>query len=112
MARINSSTFDFITLDGKTYNHDVYILTSGVVEPREHSHTFDRKQVEHILEGNPEVAMIEKGVHGYASLNQKERELLEEKGIKIVEEKTGEIGDKFNRFSENKKVAAIIHITC
>jgi len=129
MAKINSSSFGSITIDGKTYNHDVYILASGKVEEREHGHTFSKEQVEHILkdynppsassrlpEGkrapNPDVVVIGKGTSGMANLSEDGRTLLEEKEIEIIEDNTPDIKDKFNELSETKKVAAIIHVTC
>jgi len=46
MAKIDSSAYGWIKIDGVTYNHDVYILPSGKVEEREYGHTFTKEQVE------------------------------------------------------------------
>jgi len=107
MAKIDSSTFGSITIDGKRYEYDVYIFPSGKVEEREHGHTFTEEEVEHILKENPEVVIIGKGTSGMAGLSSEARALLEDK-----EANTPDIKDKFNQLSETKKVAAIIHITC
>ncbi len=112
MAKIDSSNFGSITIDGKTYNHDVYILSSGKVEEREHGHIFSKDQIEHILKENPEVVIVGKGTSGCADLSLEARVLLEDKGIEIIEADTPEIKDKFNQLSKTKKVAAIIHVTC
>jgi len=48
MVKINSSTYGSITIDGVTYNHDVYILPSSEVEERQYGHTFTKEQAEHI----------------------------------------------------------------
>ncbi len=112
MAKIDSSTFGSITIDGKRYEYDVYIFPSGKVEEREHGHTFTEEEVEHILKENPEVVIIGKGTSGMAGLSSEARALLEDKGIEIIEANTPDIKDKFNQLSETKKVAAIIHITC
>jgi len=112
MVQINSSTFGSITVDNKTYNHDVYILPSGKVEEREYGHTFTKEQIEHVLKENPEIVFIGKGTSGIASLSSDAKDLLEEKGIEIIEDDTPNIKDRFNKLSENKKVAAIIHVTC
>lgn len=112
MIRIDDSSYGFIVIDGKTYNHDVYIFPSGRVEKREYGHTFTRKQVEHILEEDPEVVFIGKGTSGMASLSSEARALLNEKGIEIIEADTPDIRERFNKLVEEKRVAAIIHVTC
>ena len=112
MVKIDSSTFGSITIDGKIYNHDVYIFPSGKVEEREHSHVFSREQIEYLLEENPEIVIVGKGVSGLASLSSEARDFLEKKGIEILEGNTQDVKDKFNELSENKRVAGILHITC
>lgn len=112
MAKINSSSFGSITIDGKRYEHDVYILPSGKVEEREHGHTFSKDQVEYVLKENPEAVIIGKGVSGCADLSSEARTLLEDKGIEVIEANTPDVKDKFNQLSKTKKVAAIIHVTC
>ncbi len=112
MVRIDDSSYGYIVIDGKTYNHDIYIFPSGRVEKREYGHTFTRKQVEYVLEENPEVVFIGKGTSGMASLSSEARTLLNEKGIEIIEANTPDIREKFNKLAEEKRVAAIIHVTC
>jgi len=112
MARINSSRFGSITIDGVTYNHDVYILPSGKVEERPYGHTFTKEQVEHVLRENPDVVIMGKGDSGLASLSTDARTLLEKNGVEIIEDYTQNVVDEFNKLSETKRVAAIIHVTC
>lgn len=112
MVKINSSSYGYITIDGKTYHHDVYVFPSGRVEEREYGHTFTKNQVEYVLKENPEVVFIGMGTSGMASLSSDARSLLEEKGVEIIEAYTPDIRDKFNEFAKTKKVAAIIHVTC
>ena len=57
MVKVDSFSFGSIAIDGRRYDYDVYILPSGKIEEREHSHTFDLKQVEHVLDENPDVAI-------------------------------------------------------
>lgn len=116
MVKINTSEFGSITIDNKKYPHDVYIFPSGKVEERPHSHSISKDQVEHILKENSdlEVIFIGKGTSGMASLDADARELLEKKGIEIIEANTPDIKDKFNELADKreKKIAAIIHTTC
>lgn len=112
MAKINSSSYGFVTVDDKTFHHDVYVLPSGKVVEREYGHTFTRDQVEYVLRENPDSVVIGKDTSGLASLSGDARALLEKKGIEIVEADTPAIVDKFNELAKTRKVAAIIHVTC
>lgn len=112
IAKINSSSYGSITIDNKTYHHDIYVLPSGKVGEREYGHTFTKDQVEYVLKENPDVVVIGKGTSGLASLSVDARTFLEKKGIEIVEADTPAIRDKFNELAKTKKVAAIIHVTC
>jgi hypothetical protein len=112
MAKINSSTFGSITVDNATYDHDIYIFPSGKVEERKYGHTFTKDQVEHVLKENPDVIVTGKGTSGLASLSNDARAFLENEGIEIIEARTPDIKDKFNKLNETRKVAAIIHVTC
>lgn len=112
MAPIDSSAFGSITIDGKVYNHDVYVLPSGKVEERGYGHTFTKDQVERVLRENPDVVIIGKGTSGLASLSSDERALLEKTGAELIEADTPGVKEKFNELTKAKKVAAIIHVTC
>lgn len=112
MVKISSSTYGSITVDGSTYNHDVYIYPSGKVEEREYGHTFTVEQVRHVIKENPEVVFVGKGTSGMASLSKDARDFLEKKGVEIREADTPDIKDKFNEFAKARRVAAIVHVTC
>jgi len=112
MAKINSYTFGSITVDNVTYKHDIYIFPSGKVEQRPYGHTFTKEQAEHVLKESPDVVITGKGNSGLASLSNDARSLLEKEGIEIIEASTPGIKDEFNKLSEAKRVAAIIHVTC
>jgi len=112
MTEINSSKYGSITINDIVYKHDVYILPPGRVEEREYGHTFTKEQVEHMLKEKPEVVVIGKGTSGMASLSGEGRKLLEKAKVKVVEDWTPRIREKFNELAKTKKIAAIIHVTC
>ena len=112
MAKINSSSYGFITIDDKAYHHDVYVLPSGKVVEREYGHTFTKDQVEYVLKENPDTVVVGKGTSGLAGLNGVARSLLENRGIEIVEADTPARAGKFNELAETKRVAGIIHVAC
>jgi len=112
MVRIDSSEYGYIIIDGKKYPHDVYILPSGKVEEREHSHTFSKEQVEHVLKEKPDVVIIGKGTSGMASLSDDAKELLEKSKVEVIKDWTPKIRERFNESAKKKRVTAIIHTTC
>ena len=112
MTQINDSEYGWIKIDGDTYKHDVYILPSGKVEKREYGHTFTKEQIEHLLKEKPEAIVVGQGTSGMAKLGEGARAFLEKKGVKIYEDWTPKIIDKFNELAKAKKTAAIIHVTC
>jgi hypothetical protein len=61
MAKINSSSYGSITIDDKTYHHDIYVLPSGKVVEREYGHTFTKDQVEYLLKEKPQCSCYWKG---------------------------------------------------
>lgn len=112
MTKIDSSAYGSVTIDGKTYSHDVYVLPSGKVLEREYGHTFTREQIERALEENPDVVIVGKGTSGMARLSSDARVLLEKTETELIEVDTPGVKDKFNELAKAKKVAAIIHVTC
>lgn len=65
-----------------------------------------------MLKEDLDVVVIGKGTSGLASLSGDARTLLEKRGVEIIEAYTPAMVDKFNKLLQNKKVAAIIHVTC
>ena len=112
MTKIDASEYGWIKINGKTYNHDVYILPSGKVEQREYGHTFTKEQIEHLLKEKPEAIVIGQGTSGMAKLSEDAKSLLEKAKIKVYADWTPKIHDKFNKLAKEKKTAAIIHVTC
>lgn len=112
MVKMNSSTYEPVTIDGVKHGHDVYVLPSGKVEEREYGRTFTKDQAKYVLKEDLDIVVIRKGTSGLASLNGDARTLLEKREVEIIEAYTLAIVDKFKKLAETKKVAAIIHVTC
>ena len=75
MAKVNDFRFGSIVIDNKKYSRDVLIFPDGRVEPRQGglwmfgSHTIRRKEIERLLEGEPEVVIIGTGTSNKARLS-------------------------------------------
>ena len=112
MLKIDSYNFGSIIMGGKTYTDDIYILPSGEIKERKRSHVFARGEMEYLFKEEPELVIIGKGQTGIASLSQEARDFIKEKGIELIEGKTQDVKEEFNKFFSEKKTAAIFHLTC
>lgn len=119
---IEAYHFGLIIIDGKTYNCDVEVRWVGEVLAwqREQSHIIDVKDVKRAIEQSPEVLIIGTGEAGVAQLTEAAKEAIEEEGIKLIIEKTGEAVKVFNRISQGDqdepesrfKIIGLFHLTC
>lgn len=124
---IENYYFGSITINGKTYNHDVEVRWSpkekALGDPtrqvgevlkwwRKESHIIDAEDVKRAVEQNPEVIVIGTGESGLAEVTQEAQNFIIEKGIELVIEASGEAVRKFDIIAEEKKVIGLFHLTC
>jgi len=114
--------FGSITIDGKTYNHDIEVRwTSKVLEWwRAESHLIDIEDVKRATEQNPDLIVIGTGESGVAKVTEDAQKFIKEKRIELIIDKTGEATRTFNIIKEEsegeegeqKKVIGLFHLTC
>ncbi len=119
---IEEYQFGSITIDGKTYDHDVEVRwTSEILKWwREESHVIDVEDVKRAVEQNPETIVIGTGESGIARVTEEAKKFIQEKGIKLVIDKTEEATKTFNVINEESvleegkqnKVIGLFHLTC
>ena len=119
---IEEYRFGSIKIDGKTYNHDVELRWTGEVLSwrREESHIIDAEDLKRSLEENPEVIVIGTGESGVAQVNERARKEIEDRGIKLIIDVTGEAVKTFNIINKESKEAddrktkiiGLFHLTC
>jgi hypothetical protein len=119
MVRIDGMGFGWIIVDGKKHRHDVVIFPDGRVKRRKGgflmfgSHSFKRKEFEELCEGKIDVLVVGTGTDGVATISDEARKFLENSKITVIELPSEEAIKKFNELADgNKKVGAIIHVTC
>ncbi len=57
--------------------------------------------------------VVGQGAFGRMKVNKEVDEALEERGIEVIAERTGEAIDTFNKLIEDdEKVVAALHLTC
>jgi len=119
---IDEYKFGSITIDGKTYNHDVEVRwTDEALEWwRKESHLIDVEDVKRAVEQNPEMIIIGTGESGVARVTEEAQRFIKEKGIKLIIDKTEEAVKTFNVINEESeleegkqnKVVGLFHLTC
>lgn len=114
--------FGSITIDGKTYNHDLELRWTGEVLSwwRKESHVIDAEAVGRAVEQGPEIIIIGTGESGMARVAEEAQEFIKGKGIKLIIDKTEEATKTFNIINEEseeeegvrRKVIGLFHLTC
>ncbi|MEM4318443.1 MAG: MTH938/NDUFAF3 family protein [Candidatus Pacearchaeota archaeon] len=119
-AYINKTEFGSITVNKKTYEHDIFIFANGEISERSRElskikygtgHYFCKEEIENLLsKGRPEIIVFGIGQEGCAQLEEGAIELLKRLKIKYKIAKTPEAIRIFNQIKEKK--AGLFHVTC
>ena len=116
---IESTTFGNITIDGKTYEHDVIIRLSGEVVKRKKklskkhygtSHVVSKEEAKFVFEKGCEQIILGSGQEGNVQLSPEAEAYFAKKGCKVLLQPTPEAIRVFNR-SHAKKIG-LFHVTC
>ena len=117
--KIDSTTFGSITIDGRTYEHDVVIRLSGEVLKRKKklskkyygtSHVLSKEEAKFVLENGCEQLVLGSGQMGNVHLSPEAEAYFTKKGCEVVLQPTPEAIHVFNK-SHSKKVG-LFHVTC
>lgn len=119
MVTIDRMGFGWIVIDGKKRWHDVVIYPDGKVKRRKGgflmfgSHKIKREEIEELYKSGAEVLVIGTGTDGVAELTDDARKFIDKMKISLVELYSREAIREFKKLlKENKRVGAIIHVTC
>ena len=116
---IESTTFGTITMDGKTYDHDVVVRLSGEVVKRKKklskkyygtSHILSRDEAKFVFEKGCEQLIVGSGQIGNVRLSPEAETYFAKKNCKVLLQPTPEAIHVFNR-STAKKIG-LFHVTC
>jgi hypothetical protein len=117
--RIEGISFGNITIDGKTYDHDVVIRLDGDVVKRKKklskklygtSHVVLKDEAEFVLEHGSELLVLGSGQQGNVRLSPEAEAYLAKQRCKVVIQPTPEALCVFNR-ARSKKIG-LFHVTC
>ena len=119
---IEEYRFGLIIINGKTYHHDVEVRwTDEVLDwQRAEGHIIDIEDVGRAVEQNPETIVIGIGSTGLAKITEDAQKFIQEKGIKLIIDKTEEAvktfniiqGDSVEEEGEQEKIIGLFHLTC
>jgi hypothetical protein len=116
---IDRSEFGSITIDGKTYDHDVMIGLSGDVSKRKKklskrefgtSHIVSKAEAKFVFEKGCDLLVIGTGQEGNVRLSPEAERYFAKKGCKVLLQPTPEAIQSFNRSTGHK--IALMHVTC
>ena len=116
---IEGTTFGTITIDGKTYEHDVIIRLSGEVVKRKKklskkyygtSHVLSKDEAKFVFETGCEQLILGSGQMGNVHLSPEAEAYFAKKSCKVLLQRTPEAIGVFNR-SHAKKIG-LFHVTC
>jgi hypothetical protein len=117
--RIEGTEFGSITIDGKSYPHDVVISLSGKVTKRQKrlskelygtSHIVSKKEAKAVFEKGCDTLVIGTGQDGNVRLSPEAQDYFDKKGCTVVLLRTPEAIERFNRLGAHKM--ALMHVTC
>jgi hypothetical protein len=116
---IERTTFGTITIDGKTYEHDVVIRLSGEVVKRKKklskkyygtSHVLSKDEAKFIFEKGCKQLILGSGQAGNVHLSPEAEAYFAKKGCEVLLRPTPEAIRLFNR--SRAKKAGLFHVTC
>jgi len=116
---IESTAFGSITVDGKTYEHDVIIRLSGEVVKRKKmlskkyygtSHVISEDEAKFAFERGCEQLIVGSGQMGNVHLSPEAEAYFAKKGCEVFLLPTPEAIDAFNKSKARK--AGLFHVTC
>jgi hypothetical protein len=117
--RIDKTAFGSITIDGRTYDHDVVIDLSGAVTKRKKrlskekygtSHIISKAEAKAIFEKGCDLVVIGAGQDGNVRLSDDAATYFNKHGCEVLLRRTPEAIDAFNRSHAHK--IALMHVTC
>ena len=112
MVKINSFRFGSLTINNKTYENDMTVHWDGELVPRESDHNFSKGDLIDLLIKGPDTIVIGTGTAGCVKIEKAAENFAKSKNVELIVKKTPEAVEEFNKLSKEKKVIAVIHVTC
>ncbi|MGB5895257.1 MAG: MTH938/NDUFAF3 family protein [Ignavibacteriaceae bacterium] len=117
--RIDNTSFGSITIEGKVFDHDVFINLNGEINKRKKklskkhfgtSHIISLEEAKHIYEEGVEKFLVGSGQTGMVTLSDEASEFLDQMNCNVFIIPTAGAIEKWNK--ESGSVIGLFHITC
>lgn len=114
LPMIDQFEYGAVVIDGQTYESDVIIFPDGTVEHWKHKeeHVLESKDASKIIEAKPEMVIIGLGSVGNLRMQPKAEKRFQKAGIEVMAYKTDKACETYKELRGQRRVAAILHITC
>lgn len=112
---IESYSFGRMVVQGQVFTDDVLICGDTIVSPwwRQSGHAVTVRDLEPVLEHNPDVVILGQGQPGQMRATQELKGYLGEQGIELIQVPTREAVVRFNeRLELGSQVCGGFHLTC
>jgi hypothetical protein len=111
---IDSYEFGEIVIDGKSYTSDVIIYPQRIDSNwwRKKGHELSVSDLKDVVESRPEIIVVGTGSPGLMKVPPETERYIKSKGIELVVQPTREACRTYNQLCNNKKIVAMLHITC
>ncbi|MCX7823269.1 MAG: Mth938-like domain-containing protein [Syntrophobacterales bacterium] len=112
---IDKYSFGSMVIKGMAYKSDLKILGDRVLPNwwRKEGHRLHEEDIQDVLDYQPEELIIGTGFLGMMKVDEGLKQLIENRGIKIIVERTGKAVSTFNEaFNKGRRVAGAFHLTC
>lgn len=116
---IDKTKFGSITIDGKTYEHDVILRLSGQIKKRKKklskrlygtSHIISAEEAAHLYEPGCQLLIIGTGQYGSVRLSEEAEQFFTEQGCEVILQPTPEAITTYNQ--TKRKRVGMFHVTC
>jgi len=118
--KIDGTVFGAITIDGRTYEHDVVVRLSGEVVKRKKklskrlygtSHVLSEDEAKFLFEKGCDQVVIGSGQMGNVQLSPEAEAYFERKGCEVLLKPTPEAIRMFNQSRARRRIG-LFHVTC
>jgi hypothetical protein len=112
--KVNSYKFGEMVVDGKTHTNDLILLPDRVISDwwREQGHSLSAKDLEDVLDAEPEILVVGTGARGVMSVPAETRQAIEEAGIELRIAETDKAWQTYNDLQSQRETAGAFHLTC
>jgi len=115
MPILDAYSFGRLTIDGIPYAKDIIIYPDGqILSPwwRKQGHVLEANDIQELIQSDPEIIIAGTGYSGLMQPREELSQLLDDKNIQFIVERTGTAVQTYNQLAAEKKVGCCFHLTC